>query len=218
MTGQRMLRLTWALATALLVCAAPPAAHAQDLGVVQSDILVVDADRLFAETEFGRQMTAELEQERDALIARNRELEAKLESEEQTLTELRAETTPQEFRELADAFDAKVQTIRAESERRARDLERKSNQARLKFMQTVEPLLVDIMQDAGATVIMDGRGILLRAGAIDITDTAIVRINNRHGTMSSDNSGDDAAKSDPGDTAPDDDGADTDTTEPATKN
>ncbi len=218
MTGQRMVRLTRALATACLVWAAPLAAHAQDLGIVQSDILVVDADRLFAETAFGRQMTAELEQERDALIARNRELEARLEAEEQTLTELRAETSPQEFRELADAFDTKVQTIRAESERRARDLERKSNQARLKFMQTVEPLLIDIMQDAGATVIMDGRGILLRSGAIDITDNAIVRINNRHGSVSSGASGDDASKSDPGDPTPDEGGADAGTTKPATKN
>ncbi len=217
MAGQRMGRLTRALATALLLAATPLVTLAQDLGVVQSDVLVVDADRLFAETELGQRMTSALEQERDALIARNRELEAKLESEEQTLTELRAETSPEEFRDLADAFDSKVQTIRAESERRARDLERKSNQARLKFMQTVEPLLVDIMQDAGATVIMDGRGILLRAGAIDITDNAIVRINNRHGTPSTDAADDDAATSDPGGSAPGEGGAGGQTMEPATK-
>lgn len=190
MIGHRIVRLKWALTATFLACTAPLGTLAQDLGVVQSDILVVDADQLFANTDLGRQISAELEQERDALIARNRELEAELESEEQALTELRTQTNPQEFRDLADAFDIKVQTIRAESERRARDLERKSNQARLRFMQTVEPVLIEIMQDAGATVIMDGRGILLRAGAIDITDTAIIRINDRLGAKSPDTAAD----------------------------
>lgn len=217
MIGHRIVRLKWALTAAFLACAAPLGTYAQDLGVVQSDILVVDADQLFADTDLGRQISDELEQERDALIARNRELEAELESEEQALTELRPETNPQEFRELADAFDTKVQTIRAESERRARDLERKSNQARLRFMQAVEPVLVDIMQDAGATVIMDGRGILLRAGAIDITDTAIVRINDRLGAKLPDTAADDAP--DPDLDAPKSDGLDLDAapTEPTTE-
>lgn len=217
MIGHRIVRLKWVLTAAFLAFAAPLGTYAQDLGVVQSDILVIDADQLFANTDLGRQISDELEQERDALIARNRELEAELESEEQALTELRPETNPQEFRELADAFDTKVQTIRAESERRARDLERKSNQARLRFMQAVEPVLVDIMQDAGATVIMDGRGILLRAGAIDITDTAIVRINDRLGAKLPDTAADDAA--DPDLDAPKPGGLDLDAapTEPTTE-
>ena len=217
MIGQCQAMLTRLFAAGFFLFAVPFAGHAQGLGVVQSDILVVDADRLFTETELGQKIAAELEQERDALIARNRELEAKLESEEQALTELRPETTPQEFRELADTFDTKVQTIRAESERRARDLERKSNQARLRFMQTVEPVLIEIMQDAGATVIMDGRGILLRAGAIDITDTAIVRIDNRLSSKGPDVPTDEAPHSDPGAPALGEADAETGTTELAPK-
>ena len=218
MTGHRIVRLKRALVAAFLIGAAPLGAHAQDLGVVQSDILIVDADQLFAETDLGRQIADEIEQERDALIARNRALEAELESEEQALTALRSETNPQEFRELADAFDAKVQSIRAESERRARDLERQSNQARLRFMQTVEPVLIEIMQDAGATVIMDGRGILLRSGAIEITDTAIVRINDRIRAKPPETPTDDAAETDPD--APATDGLNLDAApiDPITKN
>ncbi|MDW3116610.1 MAG: OmpH family outer membrane protein [Roseovarius pacificus] len=164
-----------------LLCAAVPGAVAQDMGVIESDILVIDPDRLFAETQLGLRMTSTLRAEREALIARNRELEAQLEAEEKALTDLRAQTSPEEFRKLADTFDSKVQEIRSQSERRARDLERNSSQATVQFMRLIEPVLVQIMREAGAAVVMDSRNVLLRAGAIDITDLAITRIDERIG-------------------------------------
>lgn len=174
-------RGAFALVALLLAVAVPPPAAAQSLGQIQSDILSIDPDRLFSQTKLGQSMAAELQSEREALIERNRELEAQLEAEEKALTELRADSTPEEFRDLADAFDAKVQDIRRESERRARDLERKNSQVRITFMRLVEPVLIEIMRDANATVIMDGRTILLRAGSIDITDQAIRRIDKKLG-------------------------------------
>ena len=60
---------------------------AQSIGVVQSDVLVVNPDRLFAETRLGQRMTQDLQAERDALIALNRELEQQLEAEEQAFTD-----------------------------------------------------------------------------------------------------------------------------------
>ncbi|WP_288943526.1 OmpH family outer membrane protein [uncultured Roseovarius sp.] len=164
-----------------LLCAAVPGAMAQDMGVIESDILVIDPDRLFAETQLGLRMTSTLRAEREALIARNRELESQLEAEEKALTDLRAQTSPEEFRKLADTFDSKVQEIRSQSERRARDLERNSSQATVQFMRLIEPVLVQIMREAGAAVVMDSRNVLLRAGAIDITDLAITRIDERIG-------------------------------------
>ena len=113
---------------ALMVMSAPPA-MAQQVGVVQSDILVLDPDRLFSETLLGQRINREYLAEREKLIARNRKIEAELEAEELSLTELRAEKTPEEFRDLADAFDAKVQEIRRDSERAVRDLERRRDRA-----------------------------------------------------------------------------------------
>jgi len=149
---------------------------AQSIGVVQSDVLVVNPDRLFAETRLGQRMTDELQAERDALIALNRDLEQQLETEEQALTELRAETGPEEFRAMADAFDQKVQQIRQDSERRARDLERSRAQAPVTFMRVVEPVLIEIMRDAEAAVILDSRAALLSVEAVDITAVAISRV------------------------------------------
>lgn len=157
-------------------------ASAQGVGVVQSDVLVINPDRLFAETQLGETMNEELQAKRDALIAHNRKLEAELEAEEKALSELRAETSPEEFRDLADAFDAKVRNIRQDSDRRARDLDRLRSQAPVTFMRLVEPVLVEIMRDADAAVIMDSRSVLLRAEVVDITDIAVSRIDEEIGS------------------------------------
>lgn len=164
-----------------LALAYPSGAPAQNIGVVQSDILVIDPDRLFVETEFGQRLNADYLAQRDALAAQNRKLETELEAEEQALTDMRAEKTPEEFRALADDFDTKVQEIRRNADRAVRDLELGRERAPVIFMRTVEPVLIDLMRDAGGSVILDLRTVLLRADVIDITDLAISRINERVG-------------------------------------
>lgn len=171
----------WGLLLSGWLALLPGTGQAQDVGVVQSDVLVLDPDRLFTETQFGQRLNADYLAQREDLIARNRELEAALEAEEKSLTGMRAETTPEEFRDLADAFDAKVQQIRRDSDRAVRDLELSRERAPVIFMRTVEPVLVELMRDAGGAVILDVRSVLLRADVIDITGVAIERINQRIG-------------------------------------
>lgn len=166
---------------ALAACALGGPSAAQSVGVVQSEILVLDPERLFEETRLGQRMTAGIQKEREDLIARNRKIEAELEAEEKELTSLRAELTPEEFREKADAFDVKVQNLRRDSDRRVRDLERSRERAPAIFMQTVEPVLVELMREAGGVVIMDIRSVLLRADVIDITDLAVERVDEEIG-------------------------------------
>lgn len=156
-------------------------ATSQSLGVVQSDILVLDPDRLFSQTRFGKRLNAQYLEQRDELIARNRRLETELESEEKALADLRTETTPEEFRALADAFDSKVQEIRRESDRAVRELERNRESAPVLFMRTVEPVLIEIMQEADGAIVLDIRSVLLRSNQVDITDLAIARIDQKIG-------------------------------------
>lgn len=151
-------------------------ALAQDVGIVQSEILVLDPERLFAETLLGQRMNTEYQAAREALSSRNRQLETELEAEEKALTEQRATLSPQAFRDLADQFDVKVQRIRRESDQAVRNLERRRDLLPLRFMRMVEPVLVQVMQDAGGAVIMDARTVLMRSEAVDITKLAAERI------------------------------------------
>lgn len=165
---------------------------------------MVDPERLFEETRLGQSITNQLQQEREDLIALNRKLEAELEAEELALTEQRDSTSPEEFRDLADAFDERVQRIRADSQRRVREHERNRERAPLEFMRRVEPVLVELMREAGAAVVMDRRTVLLQADVVDITSAAVQRIDATLGAAAQDegDAGTTEGTNDPADPVP----------------
>ena len=167
------------VAAALL--AAPSAGGAQQLGVVSSDVVVIDTERLLTETDYGKRLQRDIQQERDRLIAENERIASELEDEEQALTEKRSETPPDEFREMADAFDTKVTRLRNEAERNSQRLERRREMAPLQFMRVVRPVLGNLLAEAEAVVILDTRSTLLHENVADVTDLAIMRINARVG-------------------------------------
>lgn len=174
--GACALRAVRALICLAVLAAGPGVTVAQDVGSVQSEVLVLDTERLFNDTLVGQRLTAEYQAERDKLIARNRDIEAELRAEEQALTDKRPTMEPAEFRDAADAFDARVRAIRQESERAGRELERAREIAPLTMMRLAQPVLVELMRESGGLIILDNRQVLLRADAVDITDIAIARI------------------------------------------
>lgn len=166
----------------LLTFAAPTDIRAQQMGVVQSDVVVIDPERLLTETLYGRRLQSEIQTARERLIAQNDRVAADLEAEELALTEKRATTPPDEFRALADAFDQKVEQLRLEAEQMSRDLERRRDLAPVQFMRVIQPVLSELLQEAEAVVMLDVRTVLLRAEVADVSDLAIARINERIGT------------------------------------
>jgi Skp family chaperone for outer membrane proteins len=166
----------------LLAFAGPMGTRAQQMGVVQSDVVVIDPERLLTETLYGRRLQSEIQAARERLIAQNDRVAADLEAEELALTEKRATTPPDEFRALADAFDQKVEKLRLEAEQKSRDLERRRDLAPAQFMRVIQPVLSELLQEAEAVVMLDVRTVLLRAEVADVSDLAIARINERIGT------------------------------------
>ncbi len=166
---------------ALFLGVVPVLAQAQQLGLPDSAILVVDTNRLFAETLFGRRVAAELEAESAVLSAENRQIEADLTAEEKALTEQRAEMTPEAFRAEADAFDAKVQRIRNEQEAKARRLAEESDNAQRRFLGVARPVLEALMRESGASVLLDSRTVLLSTDVVNVTDLAVARIDDAIG-------------------------------------
>lgn len=152
-------------------------AAAQDSTLIRSPILSLDQDRLFARSEFGQRIEAELQVDGAALEAENRQIEAALEAEEKDLTQRRPAMNPEAFRALADAFDTKVQRIRTEQVAKARALGERTEEAQRAFLDTARPVLEQLMVDAGAVVIIDPRSVVMSRAAIDVTEEATRRIN-----------------------------------------
>lgn len=168
----------WAPAVAALALALlPGAALAQDPIAVPSPILTIDQERLFEETRLGLRSTRAIDAAAEALTEENRRIEEDLRAEEVALTERRASMSAEEFAGLADAFDAKVQAIRAEQDAKARALADRQEEARQAFFIEVAEILSEIVREEGAVVILDRRDVFLSADRIDITDRAIARIN-----------------------------------------
>lgn len=171
-----------ALLMGLSTLAGPSAAFAQTFGSVfdgslpQGAILVVELDRLFSESAFGRRIAAEVEAEGAAIAAENRRIEAALTEEERALTEQRPSLTPEEFRALADAFDEKVQTIRREQDAKVRAFGQRGDEERRAFLAAAQPVLQELLAETGASVILDRRVVFQVAPDVDITDVAITRI------------------------------------------
>jgi Skp family chaperone for outer membrane proteins len=151
-------------------------ARAQTTRSLPPPVLTVDIERLFAVTAAGSRVSEELEAAARALAEENRRIEAELEAEERELTERRSELPPEEFRDLADAFDAKVQRLRAEQDEKAREVEALQSGGRQRVLQEIVPILSEILRERGALVLLDRRDVFLAADAIDITDEAIRQI------------------------------------------
>ena len=144
---------------------------------MRSPILTIDSERLYRDSAFGQRVLQEIEAQTTALAEENRTLEIQLEAEERALTTQRASLTPEQFRSLADAFDARVQAIRSEREAQSRDISSKLEENRDRFLNAAFPVLEAIMRDTGAAVVLEQRNVFISANAIDITETAINQIN-----------------------------------------
>jgi Skp family chaperone for outer membrane proteins len=164
-------------ATALLTGAALPL-RAQDAAPtggaeVQSPILTLDQERFFTDSAWGRRAVAAIEARSKALAAENRRIEGELTAEERRLTDERKTLDPTAFRAKADAFDAKVVTIRADQDRKASDLSALRESERSAFFKAALPVLGKMLSDRGAVAILDARAIFVAANAIDVTDQMI---------------------------------------------
>ena len=140
-------------------------------------ILTLDQERLYAESLYGLRLTEELEAAGQQLAAENREIEALLTAEELRLTNERATMTPEDFRVVADEFDARVEDIRAAQEAKARSLTLQADQGRQRFFDLAFPILIELLEDQNAGAILDNRAVILSPDSADITPQAIARIN-----------------------------------------
>jgi Skp family chaperone for outer membrane proteins len=155
------------------------AAGAQPLSFGQLDgpgVVILNQERVFAESLFGQRVQQELEAASAELAAENREIETALLEEERQLTDMRATMSAEEFRPLADEFDQRVEEIRAAQTARLRTLTALADRARQAFIELTTPILRELLQDRGASAVIDSRVVLYAAEGADITEAALERI------------------------------------------
>jgi Skp family chaperone for outer membrane proteins len=146
-----------------------------------TSILVINQERFLSQSVYGQRIQREVEAAGTALAAENRRIEARLTEEEQLLTERRATMTPDAFRPIAEEFDTRVNGIRDAQEAKGRALQQQAEAAQQRFFEIAFPVLIEILQARGATILMDSRTVLLSAEGVDITEAAIALVDERIG-------------------------------------
>ncbi len=139
-------------------------------------LLVIDRERVLAESRRGRALLAELDADGLALAEENRGIEARLRDEERVLTERRPGMEPEAFRAEADAFDARVQEIRQAQEAKRREVLSRRDAIQDRIEDELLPVLGAIVQERGAAVVLDRALVFLVSDSVDITGEAIVRL------------------------------------------
>lgn len=170
------MRVLWSL---VIMIAMPCMALAQDLSLGQPSngaVLVIDTNRLFAESRYAQRLWADLEVTALELKTENERIVASLEEEERSLTERRPTMTPEAFRAEADAFDQRAQEIRSARDAKEVELEQARVNVRLRFTEEIRPIVGQIMVERGASAVLDSRTIFVTVRSSDITDVAIARI------------------------------------------
>ena len=160
-----------------LCCAAAVAQQADGRAVVPPPILTLNQERLYLDSEFGQRVQKMQDANSAALAAENRQIEAALVAEEQTLTTERATMDPEEFRLLAEDFDERVTAIRRAQVEKRTALQREAETERARFFELAYPLLFEIVQETGALAILNQSAVILSARQIDVTELAILRVN-----------------------------------------
>ena len=152
-------------------------AMAQDIGTSQNaNVLVVNLERLFAESLIGQGIRTEFDKLEAEAQLENDRLVVELTAEEQALSEQRPDMEIADFRVAAAAFDAKVQSIRAERDAKDRELTQARADAETRFREQVRGIVGEVMLDRNGIVVLDGRTVFLSLRSADITDEVVARL------------------------------------------
>ena len=144
---------------------------------VRPQVLIIDSDRLYLESDYGRRVAQELAALAEEVQAENDRIVETLTQEERSLTLRRPEMSPEAFRAESEAFDAKVQEVRRARDAKNVEFQLANAEARATFEERVQGILAEIMLERGAVLVMEQRNVVLSVRTANITDEAVARIN-----------------------------------------
>lgn len=174
------MRPVWMACLAAAAALVPLAALAQEAAPAvrpaQVSVVILDQDRLFVESRFGKAVLARHQQAVEALQAENRRIEAALEAEERDLTDRRSRLPAAEFQTLAADFDSKAEGIRKAQTAKSDEIKARLEAEQRRFVETARPVLDGLMREMGALVMLDARAVIFSQSGADVTAAAIARL------------------------------------------
>ena len=165
-------------ALALGTASALPTAALAQAAAAQSSIIVVDMDRVGADSAAGKSGQTQLKTRLDGLQARGKSLADQLRGEEETLLKARQTKTM-----ASEAFQAKVKDLqtkqnnaRTELGNREQELQRSQAYVRQQIFNAVGPIIQAVMRERGANIVLARDAALAVSPTLDVTAEVIRRL------------------------------------------
>lgn len=141
----------------------------------QTEILVVDRERVLSQSAPALALRKQEQERRAALRKEFERLKVELETEEAAIAEIRDRVSKEEFETRVRAFDRKVREVRRDSQRASEALQGEFTVARRRLADALEPILRAVMEERGATLILDARLTLVARETVDVTEEVLRR-------------------------------------------
>lgn len=143
-----------------------------------SSIVVVDVERVFAESASGKSLLATLRPQADRLKARQTTLQEQFAKEEQALQQAaQAKTLTQDVLETrARDVRQREQTAQTELAGGQRSLQTSNQTGQQQILDAMNPIVTAIMRERGASVALQRGATLQMAAGLDVTPDIISRL------------------------------------------
>lgn len=139
-------------------------------------ILVVDLDRAYKSSKFGKLIRKNFELENQSFNEENDAILDSLKREEIKLTKERASLSPENFSKAAKAFDKKAVAIRAVRLEKIRLVDKKFQELKPLFYNQIRPIIEKIMREYDASIILEKNSVIWSLASIDITSLIVERV------------------------------------------
>jgi Skp family chaperone for outer membrane proteins len=168
-----MTRTAFAAALALATVSLPSVGHAQ----AASQIVVVDLDRIAAESAASKSAEPQLKAKFESVQARAKTLGDQFRGEYESLQKAQPSMAKEAFQ--AKARELQQRQVTAENEVRGREQEyaRSVQYVRQQILQAVNPIITAVMREKGATVALNRDATLAVAQSLDVTTDVLTRLN-----------------------------------------
>ncbi|MCS6986546.1 MAG: OmpH family outer membrane protein [Sphingomonadaceae bacterium] len=155
--------------------AAPAAAQQLSPAV----IVVVDLDRVVAESAAGKAAVSELQTRANALRARAQTLGSQLQADAQAIQQGQASKTLQgpQLEQRVKALQEKESAARAEIGKGEEELARAQQYVLQQINTAVQPIISQIMRERGAAIVLAQQATIQHSASLNITNEVLARLN-----------------------------------------
>ena len=142
-----------------------------------TSIAIVDLNLILSESKAAKGATKDFEKIQKDTESEIVESDKSMLEERNKLIEQQSVIAPEAFEVKAQDYEKKLQNYQSEKQNKLRKLENVLQTARNEILENVKPILEELSQELGVTVILEKNSVLLSATNMDITDEVIKKLN-----------------------------------------